>query len=220
VTFVFDAHRLELRTLDDYVKLYGDRAPAFKPGSRFEYSNYGFILLGVIIERVSKQSYYDYVRDHVYAPAGMTSTGSEPESDAVPNRSIGYTRVEKAWQPNTNTLPYRGTSAGGGYTTVEDLLRFANALQSNTLLDAQYARLLTTGQVAMPSLPDTPRKYAFGFGDATINGERCFGHNGGAPGMSGDLEICPRHGYVIAILANIDPPAADSVSEFVLNRLP
>src|SRR6266581_144441 len=79
----FQAHRLELRTLDDYVKLYGSRALAFEPGSKWEYSNYGFILLGVVIESVSGQSYYDYVRDHVYKPAGMTTSGSEPEDQAV-----------------------------------------------------------------------------------------------------------------------------------------
>jgi hypothetical protein len=79
----FEAHRLELRSLQDYVKLYGNRAPTFEPGSRWEYSNYGFILLGVVIEKVSGESYYDYVREHIYMPAGMTSTGSEPEDQAV-----------------------------------------------------------------------------------------------------------------------------------------
>ena len=89
----FQAHRLELRTLDDYVKLYGSRPLKFEPGSKWEYSNYGFILLGVVIAKVSGQSYYDYVRDHVYRPAGMTSSGSEPEDQAVSDRSVGYTRM-------------------------------------------------------------------------------------------------------------------------------
>src|SRR5256885_17175490 len=100
--------------------------------------------------------------------------------------------------PNTETLPYRGTSAGGGYSTVEDLLRFANALNAHTLLDARYADMLTTGKV------DTPGggRYAFGFEDRMVNGTRCFGHGGGAPGMNGDLTICPAAGYVVAVLAN------------------
>src|SRR5262249_18452443 len=66
----FAAHRLEIRTLDDYVKLYGARPLRFDPGSKWEYSNYGFLLLGIVIEKASGQSYYDYVRDHVYKPAG------------------------------------------------------------------------------------------------------------------------------------------------------
>src|SRR5579862_732238 len=212
----FDKHRLELRTLDDYVKLYGSRAPKFDPGSKWEYSNYGFLLLGVIIEKVTGQSYYDYVREHIYAPAGMTSTASEPEDKAVPDRSQGYTKMEGTdWKPNTDTLPYRGTSAGGGYSTVDDLLKFATALEQNKLLNAHYTDLLTTGK---PGTPD--KSYAYGFGDQTINGTRCFGHGGGAPGMNGELEICPAAGYVVAVLANLDPPAATRVSDFIANRLP
>jgi D-alanyl-D-alanine carboxypeptidase len=212
----FDKHRLELRTLQDYVKLYGNRAPEFDPGSRWAYSNYGFILLGVIIEKVSGQSYYDYVREHVYLPAGMVSSASEPEDQPVADRSIGYTKINSPEErPNTDTLPYRGTSAGGGYSTVEDLLRFANALQENKLLNAHYTELLTTGK---PGTPDNT--YAYGFGDHKINGTRCFGHGGGAPGMNGALEICPGPGYVVAVLANLDPPAATRISDFITNRLP
>src|SRR5262249_43768245 len=115
----YEAHRLELKTLNDYVSLFGKRGPAFEPGSRWVYSNYGMLLLGVVIERVSGQSYYDYVLEHIYKPAGMTRSGSEPESEAVADRSIGYMRRPgvSGWTPNTATLPYRGTSAGGGYST-------------------------------------------------------------------------------------------------------
>jgi D-alanyl-D-alanine carboxypeptidase len=213
----FDAHRLELRSPQDYVKLYGQRAPKFEPGSRFEYSNYGFVLLGAIIEKVSGQSYYDYVRDHVYVPAGMTSTASDPESQVVPDRSIGYTQMAAGGQsrPNTDTLPYRGTSAGGGYSTVGDLARFATALEQNKLLNAHDTELLTTGKAGTPE-----NGYAYGFGDRKMNGMRCFGHGGGAPGMNGDLEICPETGYVVAVLANMDPPAASRISDFITNRLP
>ena len=223
----FDKHRLELRTLQDYVKLYGQRGVQFEPGSKWAYSNYGFLLLGVLVEKVSGQNYYDYVAEHVYKAAGMTLTASLAEDQVVPGRSIGYTRFREqsaqgssaapeSWRPNTDTLPYRGTSAGGGYSTVEDLFRFAMALQSHKLLDAEHTELLTTGKV------DTPGggKYAYGFSDETIGGIRCFGHGGGAPGMNGDLKICPGTGYVVAVLANLDPPAASRISEFVLNRLP
>jgi D-alanyl-D-alanine carboxypeptidase len=213
----FQAHRLELRTLDDYVKLYGNRALQFEPGSKWEYSNYGFILLGVVIEKVSGQSYYDYVRDHIYKPAGMTATGSEPEDQPIGDRSVGYTRMGGASEhPNTETLPYRGTSAGGGYSTVEDLLKFSNALREHALLDALHTEMLTTGKVDAPG----GGRYAFGFEDRMVNGTRCFGHGGGAPGMNGDLTICPASGYVVAVLANLDPPAATRISQFVTNRLP
>jgi CubicO group peptidase (beta-lactamase class C family) len=212
----FDAHRSQLRTLQDYVQLYGNRGPEFEPGSRWEYSNYGFILLGAIIEKVAGQSYYDYVREHIYVPAGMTATGSDAEGQAVSDRSVGYTKMDGSeWKPNTGTLPYRGTSAGGGYSTVEDLLKFANALQQHKLLNAQYTELLTTGKVDARG-----SRYAYGFEDLTINGVRCFGHGGGAPGMNGDLKVCPGPGYVVAVLSNMDPPAATRESDFITNRLP
>ena len=212
----FAEHRLELRTLEDYVRLYRNRGLKFEPGTRWEYSNYGFILLGLIIEKASGQSYYDYVREHIFERAGMSSTGSEPEDAAVANRSIGYTKMESStWTPNTQTLPYRGTSAGGGYSTVEDLTRFAEALTGHKLLDILYTDMLTNGK---PGTPDN--SYAYGFQDRLVNGTRCFGHGGGAPGMNGDLRICPGIGYVVAVLANLDPPAANRVSEFIVNRLP
>ena len=214
----FNAHRMELKTLDDYVTLYGKRGPAFEPGSRWVYSNYGMVLLGVVIERVSKQSYYDYVAEHVYKPAGMTRTGSQPESEAVLGRSIGYMRAPGGggWTPNTDTLPYRGTSAGGGYSTTGDLMKFADALMGHKLLNVEYTELLITGKVDSGG----GRMYAYGFEDGRKDGVGAVGHGGGAPGMNGDLRIYPKSGYVVAVLSNLDPPAAQQVSAFVDLRLP
>ena len=214
----FDKHRLELKTHEDYVKLYGSRPVRFEPGSRFEYSNYGFLLLGNVIEKVSGQSYYDYVQEHIYKPAGMTSTGSEPEGQAVSDLSVGYTKMgTDKWHPNTDFLPYRGTSAGGGYTTVGDLEAFANALRGNKLLNPYYTSLLTTGKVAMPG---GYAHYAYGFEETIVDGSKCVGHGGGSPGMNGELEMCLDSRYVVVALANLDPPAAMRVSDFVMYRLP
>src|SRR5690606_8759786 len=142
----------------DYIELYEMRGVEFTPGSKWKYSNYGMVLLGRIIEVVSGQSYYEYVRDHVFEPAGMSSTGSEPEESHVAALAASYTRrppdqLERP-APRTgplrdasNTLPYRGTSAGGGYSTVGDFLKFANALMSNELLDERHTRLVTTPKV-------------------------------------------------------------------------
>ena len=214
----YDKRRLELKTLNDYVALYGKRAPAFEPGSQWAYSNYGMVLLGIVVERVSGQSYYDYVAEHVYKPAGMTLSGSDPEDTTLRDRSIGYMRKQGGggWTPNTDTLPYRGTSAGGGYSTVGDLMRFADALMSHKLLNAEYTDLLITGKVdAGPG-----GKYAYGFEDGRKDGVGAVGHSGGAPGMNGDLRIHPQSGYVVAVLSNLDPPAAQQISEFITARLP
>jgi D-alanyl-D-alanine carboxypeptidase len=216
----FDRNRLQLREHSDYVRLYGSRPPRFKAGAMFEYSNYGFVLLGAIIEAVSGESYYDYVREHVFFPAGMTATDSLPESDDVPKRSVGYMRPSpgaRSWQPNTDTLPWRGTAAGGGYSTVGDLARFADALTSHELLSAASTQLLVTGKVALgPGI-----SYAFGFEDSRDkDGNGWVGHGGGAPGMNGDLRIYPKSGYVVAVLANLDPPVAQRISDYLDPRLP
>jgi D-alanyl-D-alanine carboxypeptidase len=215
----FEQHRTELRTLQDYIKLYRSRDATFEPGSRWDYSNYGFILLGRVVEKVSGQDYYQYVREHIFKPAGMNSTDSLPEDQPVANRSVGYMSPgdPKDSRPNDDTLPYRGTSAGGGYSTVGDFLAFANALVGHKLLNAENTELLTTGKV------DTPRgdKYAFGFSDEVMpDGVRCFGHGGGAPGMNGELKMCMPSGYVIIVLANVDPPAATRMADFAASRLP
>jgi CubicO group peptidase (beta-lactamase class C family) len=209
----YTKHRLGLRALNDYVKLYGARGLEFEPGSRWVYSNYGFLLLGVIVEKVSGKSYYDYVRDHIFKPAGMRSTDSLPEGQVVTKRAVGYMRRQDAWQPNADTLPWRGTSAGGGYSTVGDLLRFAEALTKGKLLDPKLVREATRVQA-----PGTT--YGYGFSVSSEAGMLMFGHGGGAPGMNGTLRIYPERGYVMAVLSNLDPPAAGRVADWLEQRLP
>jgi D-alanyl-D-alanine carboxypeptidase len=215
----YDAHRLELRTLQDYVKLYGNRDLAYEPGEKDQYSNYGFLLLGVIIEKVTKQSYYDYVQNEIFKPAKMKSTSSPFEDKPMAGRSIAYSKnfgdkQLATWTDAKDTLPVRATSAGGGDSTVGDLLAFANALTANKLLDKAHTELLTTRKTGEPA-----GGYAYGFATSTDDGVDCFGHSGGAPGMNGDLLICSS-GYTIAVLANLDPQAASRISHFIQARLP
>ncbi|MDX2149778.1 MAG: serine hydrolase domain-containing protein [Bryobacteraceae bacterium] len=209
----FDKHRLQLKTLDDYVKLYGTRALEFEPGAKWRYSNYGFLLAGVLIEKASGKSYYDYVREKVFKPAGMTRTDSLPETEHVEKRSVGYMKRGGQWLPNTDTLPFRGTSAGGGYSTVGDLVRFAQALESGKLLSKKMLQEATSPQGGKAGGPG----YGFGFGSEKGGS---YGHGGGAPGMNGDLKVFPKSGYVVAVLANLDPPAAGRLSEWFVNRMP
>lgn len=203
----FDDKRLELRTHDDYLKLFGARALAFEPGTKRAYSNYGFILLGALIEKLSGLSYYDYVDRKVYAPAGMKRTGSLPESTAVPGRAVGYMKQDGGWVRNDDTLPWRGTAAGGGYSTAPDLLRFAQALESGKLVSKESLRLATAGQ-------------GLGFFASGEGALRTYGHSGGAPGMNGDLKIYPALGAVVIALSNLDPPAAERLSDYYVRRMP
>ncbi len=207
----FDANRTTLKDHSDYLKLYGSRGPDQIPGSEFKYSNYGFVLLGALIEKVSGMSYYDYVRMKVFAPAGMTSTDSLPESDLVPKRAEGYVKERAAWVSNVDTLPYRGTAAGGGYSTVGDLLRFARALESGKLLSKKMFAEAAKSQMGW---------YGYGF---TVDGSgplQMWGHGGGAPGINGDLRVFPSLGYVLVSLSNFDPPAAVRPISYFEVRMP
>jgi D-alanyl-D-alanine carboxypeptidase len=207
----FEKNRLTLREHGDYLKLYGARGLTHEPGAEQRYSNYGFVLLGALIEKVSGMPYYDYVRTKIFQPAGMTSTGSLPETEKVANRATGYMKSGSSWTPNTDTLPWRGTAAGGGYSTVGDLFRFAQALESGKLISKAMLAEATKAQA---------EGYGYGFG---IDGEgelRSYGHGGGAPGMNGDLRIFPRLGVVIVSLANLDPPAASRLADYYALRMP
>ncbi|MBO9517556.1 MAG: serine hydrolase [Porphyrobacter sp.] len=216
----FNQHRLELCEHSDYLKLFGARDVLFTPGERFAYSNYGFLLLGGIIEAVTGQSYYDYVQEHVYAPAGMRSTASLPEAVEVPGRSVGYTAQipgsNGVLQPNTDTLPCRGTSAGGGYSTVGDLIRFSEALRTGKLISPQLFEEATKAQMAM----GPGAGYGFGFAANDVNGTPAFGHSGGAPGMSADLTVFPELGYEVAVAANMDSQLVPRLAAYLGARLP
>lgn len=205
-------HRLELREHSDYIALFGDRAVSFEPGSRYEYSNYGFILLGALIEAVTGESYYDYVREHVFTPAGMTATDSLPESEDVPGRAVSYMRSNDSWVSAADLLPWRGNAAGLGYSTVGDLNRFAGALTSGVLLSDAMLAEATHVQ---------PPGYKYGFGFMIFpGGTKPYGHSGGAPGVNGVLVIYPEYGYVVVVLSNLDPPAAEDLAVYLHRSAP
>jgi D-alanyl-D-alanine carboxypeptidase len=212
----FTANRLTLRDAKDYVALYGARGPQFAPGTSSAYSNYGFMLLGRIVEVVSGQSYDDYVAQHIFAPAHMTGTGMAPETTNLPHRAAGYMGIHRELKDAADTLPWRGTPAGGGYSTVGDMLAFANALQGHRLMNAASLVQLTTGGIRGTD----GTFYRYDFTDQTPEGRRFWGHGGGAPGMNGDLRMFPDSGYVVVVLANRDPPVAQTLAGYISDRLP
>lgn len=202
-----------LKTHRDYWGAFAAKELEFEPGSKEGYSNYGYILLGSVIEAVSGESYYDYVEQHVFGPAGMTSTGAEPETAAVPDRANAYTETEGKWVRETTRLPWRGTAAGGGYTTPRDLVNFATALQEGKLLSEESLAAATGPQ-------NIKGWYGYGFMVSGQGRDKQYGHEGGAPGMNGILNVRPNQGCTIAGLSNFDPDNMANVVNFVTRRLP
>lgn len=215
----YEKQRPEIRDLTDYIKLFGSRGPEFEPGSKWAYSNYGFVLLGIVIQKVSGMSYYDYVRTHIFLPAGMRDTDSLPESETVPNRSVGYMRKNDSWVSNVDTLPWRPSSAGGGYSTVGDLFRFAEALSSGKLVKPELFAQMTSKQAGAAQMPAS-EGYGFGMMVSEEPQGKRFGHGGGAPGMNGELRVYPRTNTVVVVLANLDPPAASRLADLFDERMP
>jgi CubicO group peptidase (beta-lactamase class C family) len=202
-----------LKTHRDYWGAFAATPLEFEAGAKDRYSNYGYILLGAVIEAVSGQSYYDYVEQHIYRPAGMVSTGSEPESTPVPNRANAYTKVDGKWSRENASLPWRGTAAGGGYTTAGDLLRFATALQNGTLISAESREAATRPQ-------NHKAWYGYGFMVSGAGDERQYGHEGGSPGSNAILNVEPARGYVVIGLSNFDPSTMANMVNFITQRLP
>ena len=114
---------------------------------------------------------------------------------------------------NAPTLPWRGTSAGGGYTTAADLMKFAGALMSNKLLKAPTLAGATRSQFATGD-------YGFGFQIGRLGEVRTYGHGGGASGMNGILRVYPESGQSVIVLCNLDSPSASRMADWLDTRMP
>lgn len=201
----FDPARMT--SLTSYLPLIERERLLFAPGTRWSYSNSGFLLAGLVIEKVSGERYAEYLRRHVWGPAGMTHTGCYDRAHLPAFAATGYL---PGGAPNTGGLTPMGTSAGGCYSSARDLVRFAGALESGRLLSRPLVRAITTTKVAAPG-----GGYGYGFAIRKTT----VWHNGGAPGAAGELDINPKLGIVAVTLGNVSPPRVFPVVDATLNAL-
>lgn len=190
--------RAEFRTVDDMMRqAKEDEKLLFEPGTKWQYSNTGMLVLGKVIEIVSGESYYDYVRENITKPAGMTNTDCYELDKVNHNLAVGYdkeyTDTGVNFSNNIFMHVMRGGPQGGGYSTVEDLLKFERALRGNKLVSAEMVKTLTT---AKPEL-NSPG-YGFGF---QID-EKTFGHSGGFPGINSNLDMFRDSGWTAVYMSN------------------
>jgi CubicO group peptidase (beta-lactamase class C family) len=219
----FAAQREKLLTVAAHLPLFAGDPLAFAPGEKFQYSNAGYMLLGAVIEKVSGQDYYSYVREHIYKPAGMNDTGFYEPGTQIPNLAIGYTKMSPDGKPmeevrdNNGIREVKGGPAGGGFSTAPDLVKFQQALFSYKLLDKAHTELVTTGKVEGPR---GMGKYGYGFGDNDLGGKHSVGHNGGFPGIAANFEMYPESGYTAVELMNTDPPSLMPIAKAIRERIP
>ena len=201
----------------------------FEPGSRFAYSNAGYVLLQAVVEKATGKPFAEALRQLVFAPAGMKHTGIWPVTAIVPNRATGYLRP--ADDPlglgprfsNAQFLGYDGNGSGGEYSTAADLLAFNRAIGTGKLLGPRLTAEMLAPRIDFAGA-QRPSKYGYGMDLGTCAGKPTFGHSGGGPnsGVSSVDYYVKDSGWSIIVLSNYDPPAAEdlafSICEFVAGR--
>lgn len=199
------------REVDDYKPLVQGDTLAFEPGSRFQYSNTGMLLLGVVIEKASGMNYFDYVRQNIYQPAGMTRTDCYELDRPQNNLAEGYLPAPGGgWKNNVFMHVLKGGPAGGGYSTARDLHRFARALQTG--------KLVTQNSLDKMWESHSEASYGYGFEIDPNPAGLIVGHGGGFPGLNSHLDIFQGKGYILVVMSNYDM-GAEGLRVYVRNLI-
>ena len=211
-TYVKSSRNL-FRKLDDYKPLIKDDKPAFTPGEKFQYSNTGMFLLGVVIEKLTGEDYFEHIRKAIYGPAGMTSSDCYEMDHPVENLAIGYSPDFSSpykWQNNLYKHVLKGGPAGGGFSTVKDLHKFALALLAGKLVSKSMRETMWTDFKGA--------NYGYGFAVAQGPGGKVVGHSGGFTGINSQLDIYVDSRTIVAVMSNYDngaSPLADKIGRIL-----
>ncbi len=190
-------------TPEKLVARFRNKPLEFQPGDKFKYSNSGYVLLGYLIEKVSGQTYSQFVEENIFKPLKMQDSGYDSNSAIIPHRASGYT-PDGIGIRNTGyvdmTIPF---SAGALYSTTEDLVRWEQGLYGGKLLSAASLQKMTT-----------PAKdnYAMGLTVSTENGHRKFSHGGGIEGFNTSLAYYPDDKLAVVVLGNLNGGAPDQIA--------
>jgi D-alanyl-D-alanine carboxypeptidase len=212
------ANRARVHAIADILALNGARGPDFPPGTKWDYSNYGYILLGAIVEKASGEDYYAYIQKHIFDPAGMTQTSYPLLADmrgiAVPMWPRDGSKLVSAMDMS----PWRGGPAGGGVTTAGDEAKFIAALNDGRLISPKSLAFATHAPGGLGFKEGNG--FGFGFIESGANGLKYWGHGGGAHGDSVVVSYYPQTHVTFVCLANREPPACDRLAANYLFRWP
>jgi CubicO group peptidase (beta-lactamase class C family) len=190
-------------TPEELVARFRDKPLDFQPGEKWSYSNSGYVLLGYLIGKISGESYAQFLQDNIFKPLGMVNSGYDSNSAVIQNRASGYTHDQNG-MVNAGyinmTIPL---SAGGLYSTTEDLLRWEQGLFGGKLLSPSSLKKMTT-----------PFKNDYGFGLAihSINGHEEISHGGGIEGFNTILAYYPEDKLTVVVLANLNGSAPPEIA--------
>jgi CubicO group peptidase (beta-lactamase class C family) len=189
-------------TLEDRKPIVKEKSLTFEPGTRWAYCNTGFILLAAIIEKVTGKDYSDYIKEHIFDPADMDNTFDSYRIKTFSNWAMGYDKVQeegKAFWRKTGFFGKTGSPPSGGeFSTVDDLLKFSEALRSDLLIRSKSKELLMSAKPGLNS-----KHYGYGFWiESSRKFGRVVGHGGVAPGVSANFRMFLDRGYTLITLSN------------------
>jgi CubicO group peptidase (beta-lactamase class C family) len=194
----------------DFLPLFGDLPPYRPPGVHYQYSNAGFIVLGLVIEEITGRSYTEVVQERVFDRAGMSASGFFRLDDSVPDIAVGYlprSSPDQPWRTNIYRIPVIGGADGGAHSTTGDLDRFLHAYADGTLLGKHLDRVLTPHA-------DAGDGYFEGYGVHLYPDGR-YGHGGGDPGVTVIANRWPDDDVNIVVLSNVEDLAVAVRDEVV-----
>jgi CubicO group peptidase (beta-lactamase class C family) len=189
-------------TPQQMIALVADKPLDFKPGTYWSYSNTGYILLGMIIEKVSGQPYANFLQSHIFGPLGMRHSGYDRARDITKERASGYQIVD-GHVVNSDfidmSIPF---SAGGIYSTVEDMYRWNEALaEDGKLLSAESLKQMFT---EYPEATHEGQHYGYGVVISRLKfGKLLYYHGGGVEGFSSSIQRYPQERVCIVVLSNL-----------------
>jgi len=204
-------------TEDELVRVAAGLRPLFPPGERWSYSNTGYLLLGVIVHRVTGVFYGDLLRDRIFAPLGMRTARVISEADIVPNRAAGYRLAGDTLRNQEWVSPSLNTTADGSlYVTVHDLAGWAVGLDRHRVLSAEELAMAWT-----PVLLNDGGSYPYGFGWrlGEMRGQPRIGHTGAWQGFRSSIQRFPRAGLTVIVLANLEQARPEAISLAVAGML-
>ena len=189
----------------------------FPAGTQYRYSNSGYVLLGIIVARVSGQSLPDFLRTRIFDPLGMRATVMHVEgSDTVPRRAYGYSPRGGAFVQTDQSVTSATLGDGGIYANVDDMVRWDAALAGATLVDSATLELATTP----PLLPAGAKtEYGFGWFVDSYRGEKRWRHTGETSGFRNAILRFPRRRLTIVVLTNRSSGEPLAIAERIADRL-
>ncbi len=200
----------------DMVALVMDEPLEFKPGSKFTYTNTGYILLGMIIEKVSGESYDAFLATNIFGPLRMVNSGYDKASDILNNRASGY-QMKDGHLVNADfidmSIPF---SAGGIYSTVEDMYRWNEALANGKLLSAESLRQMFD---EYPETAAYASHYGYGVVITQRFGRTLYYHGGGVNGFASVIQRYSKEHTCIVVLSNVSNIKTWDVGDHIASDL-